>query len=77
MKVQAPGAGGQKATFIVFDVDFNDASGRKYTGRATTTGNKLSCKEGDEVPVLYLPAQPERFALYDSELGIVPGVAKR
>ncbi len=74
--VSAPGAGGKQATFIMITVEYLDLSGRTLTGQASTTGNTLQCQVGDEVPVLYFGNQSVKFAIYYSELGMIPGIAK-
>jgi len=77
LKVDMPGGGGGGATYIIIDLEYVDAAAQRWVGKTATTGTKIRCAAGDRVPLLYLPDQPQKFALYDSEVGMVPGVAKK
>ena len=57
-------------------MEYSDQAGRKYAGKATTTGTKMAASAGSQVPLLYLPADPAKFAIYDSDLGMIAGIAK-
>jgi hypothetical protein len=65
-----------KARYIFIDVTFIDGLGKTYKGRCSATGTGSGLKPGDEVPLLHLPADPTWFAIYDPELGMIPGRAK-
>jgi hypothetical protein len=76
LKVEIPGGGGG-AAYIIIDVEYVDASAHRYVGKTATTGEKFRAAAGDEIALLYLPDEPHKFALYDAEVGMVPGAAKR
>lgn len=66
-------AAGNRNAYVFVDVEYG---GRVGTALANSSNAALDLAVGQEVPVLHLPNEPQRFAVFSRNLGLLAGVAK-
>lgn len=74
--IRSPGRGNR---YVFVDVEYADHRGVRFVGTAMTNrlDTALDFGVGHQVPILYLPQQPDRFALFSRALGLLSGLGKR